>query len=68
MLSKKYAKVERKVCVACGACMKECPKSVISIWKGCHAVVDEQKCLGCGKCAHVCPAGCISVVLREVAE
>ena len=26
VLSKKYAKVDRNICAACGACTKECPK------------------------------------------
>lgn len=65
MLSKKYAKVDRDVCVACGACTKECPKSAIRVFRGCYAVVEEQICIGCGKCEKVCPAGCISLVKRE---
>ena len=68
MLSKKYAKVDKGICAACGACTKECPKSAISIWKGCYAAVDELVCIGCGKCAKICPAGCILTVDREVAE
>ena len=68
MLSKKYAKVDTGVCVACGACTKECPKSAISIFHGCYAVVDEMLCIGCGKCAKICPAGCITAVEREVAK
>lgn len=68
MMSKKYAQVHRNICVACGACTKECPKSAISVWKGCYAVVDEVICIGCGKCAGICPAGCISTVEREVAK
>lgn len=68
MMSKKYTQVNRNICVACGACTKECPKSAISVWKGCYAVVDEGICIGCGKCAGICPAGCISTVEREVAK
>ena len=47
MASKKYAKVNTKRCVACGVCVKECPKSAIHIFKGCFAVIDEEICLGC---------------------
>ena len=63
---KKIAVVSRDVCVACGACVKVCPRGAISVWRGCHAVVDEAKCVGCGLCAKVCPAGCIT--LRERSE
>lgn len=65
MLSKKYAKVNRDICVACGACTNECPKSAIAIYHGCYAAIEEQICVGCGKCAGICPAGCISIVMRE---
>lgn len=68
MLSKKYAKVDKNSCVACGVCMKECPMSAVHIWRGCHAVIDEGICIGCGKCARNCPVGCIRVVDREVTK
>ena len=66
MLSKNCAVVDRDRCVACGACMNECPKNAITIWKGCYAVVDANSCVGCGKCTKTCPVGCISILPREV--
>ena len=63
---KKLAIVDRKVCVACGVCMKTCPKSAIAIYKGCFAQVEDTKCVGCGLCAKACPAGCIET--RERSE
>ena len=68
MKSKRYAKVDKTQCVACGACTKECPMGAISIWRGCYAKIDENICIGCGKCTKVCPAGCIEVLNREVTE
>jgi NAD-dependent dihydropyrimidine dehydrogenase PreA subunit len=65
---KKLAFVDKNRCVACGVCVKECPKKAVSVWKGCYAAVAEELCVGCGKCAKVCPAGCIEVKEREVAE
>lgn len=62
---KKLAVVNQNICVACGACMKACPKGAISIYRGCHAVVDEVKCVGCGLCAKTCPAGCIAIKGRS---
>ena len=63
---KKLAIPDRKVCVACGVCMKTCRKGAISIYCGCYAVIDDAKCVGCGLCAKACPAGCI--VTRERSE
>ena len=51
-------------CVACGCCVKVCPKQAISVDRGVRARVDGQTCIGCGKCARACPAGVIE--LREV--
>ena len=68
MKSKKYAQADCKVCVACGVCMKTCPKGAISIYRGCYAVVDEAKCIGCGLCTKACPAGCIEIHERSEAK
>ena len=64
-MSKKYAAADHKLCVACGTCVKICPRKAIVIHKGCYAVIDGEKCVGCGKCAGVCPVGCIEVRERE---
>lgn len=64
-MSKKVAAANRSMCVACGACQKECPKGVITIFRGCYAVIDGETCVGCGKCTKICPAGCIEVKERE---
>ncbi|MGN0171034.1 MAG: 4Fe-4S binding protein [Lachnospiraceae bacterium] len=65
MKSKNYAKVDRKRCVACGACVKECPCKAMEIWKGCYAKSNENICVGCGRCALICPAGSIEILQRE---
>lgn len=65
MASKRYAIVNIKRCVSCGACTKVCPKRAVSIWKGCYAVVDSVKCVGCGLCKNTCPADCILLEARE---
>ena len=64
MASKKYAKVDKNRCVACGVCVKECSMQAVTVWKGCYASVEKDSCIGCGKCAKSCPAGSISVVDR----
>ena len=62
--SKRNAQIDKSRCVACGACVKECPRYAIDIYKGCYAVVDIEKCIGCGKCKAVCPADTIEVIAR----
>lgn len=52
-------------CVACGCCVKVCPRNAISIPKGIHAEIDQELCVGCGACAIECPA---SIIHLEVTE
>lgn len=61
-ITKRKAAVNRDICVACGACVKVCPKNAVSVWRGCFAKVDTEICVGCGMCAKICPAGCITVL------
>ena len=53
-----------KECVACGCCVRACPKEAIQIAWGISAHADEERCVGCGKCARECPASVITI--REV--
>ena len=48
-------------CVACGCCVKVCPRGAIQIIRGITAQVDMEKCIGCGKCAKECPASVIKI-------
>ena len=62
---KRKAAVNILECVACGCCIKVCPKSAITVPKGIYAEVNKDLCIGCGKCEKECPA---SVITLEVAE
>lgn len=63
-LSKRVMHIHQD-CVACGSCVKVCPKGAVSVYKGLYAVVNPSQCVGCGKCAVACPAGIIEIVERE---
>lgn len=65
--AKKIASIG-KDCVACGCCVKACPKSAIQVVHGVIACVDGEKCVGCGKCEKTCPAAIITIMEREAAE
>ncbi|EOS32575.1 MAG: 4Fe-4S binding protein [Lachnospiraceae bacterium] len=60
------AVVDSNTCVACGCCMKVCPRNAITIPKGICAIVDQNLCVGCGKCAKECPASVITLEVYEV--
>ena len=62
-LSKRLAQVGRE-CVACGTCVKVCPRTAIRVASGVTARVDGALCVGCGRCDKVCPADVIAMVER----
>lgn len=70
------AVVDPEACVACGMCVKTCPKSLIDIvpatsqvYVSCSSTAKGAVtrsactvgCIGCKKCEKVCPTGAISV-------
>lgn len=58
---RRVAVIEQEECVACGTCLKVCPKAAISVFKGMYAVVESKLCIGCGMCAKCCPASIITM-------
>ncbi len=64
-MPKRKARVSAEECVACGCCVKVCPKGAITVPRGISAKIDSELCVGCGKCAKECPA---SVITLEVAQ
>ena len=44
-------------CIACGACMPECPVDAIS--EGEKYTIDQDACIDCGACVPACPVGAI---------
>lgn len=61
MASKKKANIQKSECVACGCCVKVCPKAAIIIYKGIYAQINPNLCVGCGKCELACPANVIKL-------
>ena len=59
-MARRLARVGRE-CVACGCCVKVCPKGAVSIVRGIIARVEEEKCVGCGVCAAACPKKCLTL-------
>lgn len=64
----KFVAIVSKQCVACGTCLKKCPRGAITIRNGVIAEIDESKCVGCGLCEKACPASVISRKERGVNE
>ena len=62
---KRKAVVSTRECVACGCCVKVCPRNAITVPDGIHAVVDKALCVGCGICVRECPASILSLEVEE---
>ena len=58
---RRKAFVDSNDCVACGCCVKVCPRNAIEIWNGIMAKINMESCVGCGKCAKECPASVITI-------
>ena len=68
MSNSKNIALVTKDCIACGVCLKYCPLSALTIFKGLFAQVHSEKCVGCGKCAAACPTGVIQIIKRRQPE
>lgn len=64
-MKKRFAVVDTTLCVACGCCVKVCPRQAITAPKGIFAEVERAQCVGCGLCAKACPASVIEIMQEE---
>lgn len=60
-------KIDKDVCIGCGACAQHCPEATIMM-KDVNgkkkAVVRYEFCKGCGVCAEVCPVKAITMIRK----
>lgn len=59
-------KVKKKLCIACGECVRWCAHGALSV--GEVALIDRKHCVGCGECILTCPQGAIQVQWNEGPE
>ena len=61
--------VDGDACAHCGACVRDCPDSVIRLVDGLPAVNPETReyCIECQHCIAVCPTGALSALGRDPA-
>jgi len=62
---KRKAAVSIRECVACGCCIKVCPRQAITVLNCIYAHIDKNLCVGCGACAKECQA---SIITMEVTK
>lgn len=54
-------KVDRELCVGCGACEATCPLGAITVDDEGKAVCEEDSCVSCGACVAGCPTEAIKL-------
>jgi len=57
-------RVYSKTCVGCGACVKICAHSAITVSDK-KAKIDHTTCVGCGRCIGICPFNAIGAAWDE---
>lgn len=55
------ANVNPDICIQCGLCVRECPRSAITKQQGDFPIINKNICVGCGACQAVCPVSAIKV-------
>ncbi|MBR4421477.1 MAG: 4Fe-4S binding protein [Erysipelotrichaceae bacterium] len=53
-------KVDRDVCIGCGACTGVCPTESLSLDDEGKSVCNEETCVDCGACVATCPVEALS--------
>ncbi|HBL83738.1 MAG: ferredoxin [Clostridiales bacterium GWF2_38_85] len=48
-------RIDKELCIGCGACESECPVSAISSDDDGKYKINADECIDCGACAGVCP-------------
>jgi len=54
-------KINREVCLRCGACVSVCPVLALDLRENSGIFNDARKCTLCGICGRVCPVAAIRV-------
>ncbi len=52
-------KVDKSLCIKCGACTKVCPTTALCMKESGPETVNSYSCIACGQCTAVCPCGAI---------
>lgn len=66
--SKSKPVFDRKKCIGCGHCVRNCPAKIIHLDSEKKAVVDLSKCISCFCCHEVCPKDAVEIKVPVIAK
>jgi len=52
-------RIDKKLCIQCYRCIRECPYKAISLTEDREIRIDLNLCTGCGHCLKICPNSAI---------
>lgn len=58
--------IEKKLCIGCNACVKDCPASALVLLEGKAEV--KRECIQCGHCVAICPVKAVSIPEYDMEE
>lgn len=67
MLYKHSVRIDRRKCVGCTNCIKNCPTEAIRVQRGKAKILDER-CIDCGECLRACPHHAMIAVTTPISE
>lgn len=59
-------KIDKKKCIGCVRCMRDCPTKAIRIRNG-KAVINKERCIDCGECLRVCAYDAVIPIMTSSA-
>lgn len=63
-----HFRLDKNLCISCGACARDCLPQVIRMTDQYPAVSNEEQCMRCLHCLAVCPTGAISILNHTPAQ
>ncbi|MGB3339995.1 MAG: [Fe-Fe] hydrogenase large subunit C-terminal domain-containing protein [bacterium] len=60
-------KIDKKKCIGCVRCMRNCPTRAIRVRNG-KAVINNERCIDCGECLRVCQYNAVVPITTSSAD
>lgn len=59
-------RIDKELCIGCGACIKDCPGNALKLEE--QKAVSVRECIQCGHCVAICPVKAVSIPEYDMDE